>query len=231
MLGGPPSGQTSEAGSAAHVGPPGQGAGRREPSQEGPRTLEEVGRGPWASWLRAIRPAPAADHRRKSRQMGRSEGCGADLPRLREPGRAMIPREENAGYEDTNDAERLADDPTMRVIVGRRGGPERPAASINTMSRFETEVLTQDDNVEGLGRVNATWVDRAMRFHPTSRGHEDDEDCQYGKSRSIEPDLSADSSHAPLTMCAFNSEISLVSRLHPLPTPRIYSLREPYSGL
>ena len=32
-----------------------------------------------------------------------------------------------AGYEDTNDAERLADDPTMRIIVGRRGGPERPA--------------------------------------------------------------------------------------------------------
>ena len=52
-----------------------------------------------------------------------------------------------AGYEDTNDAERLAQDPTMRVIVGRRSGPERPAASINTMSRFETEVLTQDGNV------------------------------------------------------------------------------------
>ena len=67
-----------------------------------------------------------------------------------------------AGYEDTNDAERLAQDPTMRVVVGRRGGPERPAASTNTMSRFETEVLTQDGNVEGLGRVNATWVDRAM---------------------------------------------------------------------
>ena len=50
----------------------------------------------------------------------------------------------------------------MRVIVGRRGGPERPAASTNTMSRFETEVLTQDGNVEGLGRLNATWVDRAM---------------------------------------------------------------------
>ena len=67
-----------------------------------------------------------------------------------------------AGYEDANDAERLAQDPTMRIIVGRRGRPERPAASTNTMSRFETEVLTQDGNVEGLGRVNATWVDRAM---------------------------------------------------------------------
>ena len=60
-----------------------------------------------------------------------------------------------AGYEDTNDAERLAKDPTMRIIVGRRAGPERPAASTNTMSRFETEVLTQDGNVEGLGRLNA----------------------------------------------------------------------------
>ena len=67
-----------------------------------------------------------------------------------------------AGYEDTNDAERLANDPTMRVVVGRRGGPERPAASTNTMSRFETEVLTQDGNVEGLGRLNAKWVDGAM---------------------------------------------------------------------
>ena len=67
-----------------------------------------------------------------------------------------------AGYEDTNDAERLSDDPTMRVIVGRRGGPERKAASTNTMSRFETEVLTQDSNVEGLDRLNAKWVDGAM---------------------------------------------------------------------
>ena len=62
-----------------------------------------------------------------------------------------------AGYEDTNDAERLADDPTMRVVVGDRG-IDRPAASASAMSRFETEVLTQDGNVEGLGRLNAKWV-------------------------------------------------------------------------
>ena len=42
----------------------------------------------------------------------------------------------------------------MRVVVGERG-IDRPAASTNTMSRFETEVLTQDNNVEGLGRLNA----------------------------------------------------------------------------
>ena len=74
-----------------------------------------------------------------------------------------------AGYEGTNDAERLSDDPTMRVVVERRGSPERPAASTNTMSRFETEVLTQDGNVEGLGRVNAKWVDRAMTHTPHRR--------------------------------------------------------------
>ena len=73
-----------------------------------------------------------------------------------------------AGYEDTNDAERLAQDPTMRIIVGDRG-IDRPAASTNTMSRFETEVLTQDGNVEGLGRLNAKWVDGAMSRTPHRR--------------------------------------------------------------
>ncbi len=73
-----------------------------------------------------------------------------------------------AGYEDTNDAERLAQDPAMRVIVGRRG-PEKQAASTNTMSRFETEVLTQGRNLEGLARMNAQWVDGAMAHTPHRR--------------------------------------------------------------
>ena len=73
-----------------------------------------------------------------------------------------------AGYEDTNDAERLAQDPTMRIIVGRRD-IDRPAASTNTVSRFETEVLTQDGNVEGLDRLNAKWVDGAMSRTPHRR--------------------------------------------------------------
>ena len=49
----------------------------------------------------------------------------------------------------------------MRVIVGRRG-LERQAASTNTMSWFETKVLTRKHNPEGLARMNAQWVDRAM---------------------------------------------------------------------
>ena len=66
-----------------------------------------------------------------------------------------------AGYEDTNDAERLAQDPAMRVIVGWQG-TDKQAASTNTISRFETEVLTEEENLDGLARLNVEWVDRAM---------------------------------------------------------------------
>ena len=66
--------------------------------------------------------------------------------------------------------ERLADDPTMRVSRWTTEVViDRPAASTNTMSRFETEVLTQDGNVEGLGRLNAEWVDGAMSRTPHRR--------------------------------------------------------------
>jgi hypothetical protein len=58
-----------------------------------------------------------------------------------------------AGYEDTNDAVRLARDPAMQAVVGRRA-LEKQAASTNTLSRFETEVLVTEDNLRGLGQLN-----------------------------------------------------------------------------
>ena len=58
-----------------------------------------------------------------------------------------------AGYDDTNDADRLAQDPAMRIVVGWRGS-ERNAASASEMGRFETELLTQEDNLEGLALMN-----------------------------------------------------------------------------
>ena len=45
-----------------------------------------------------------------------------------------------AGYEDVNDAERLARDPAMWAIIGREG-LERLAASSSQVGRFETEWL------------------------------------------------------------------------------------------
>ena len=57
-----------------------------------------------------------------------------------------------AGYEDTNDAERLAQDPAMQAVVGRRA-LEKQAAGANTLSRFETEVLTREENLKGPERA------------------------------------------------------------------------------
>jgi len=54
-----------------------------------------------------------------------------------------------AGYDDTNDAGRLARDPAMQAVVRRRV-LEKQAASTNTLSRFETEVLTTRENLKRL---------------------------------------------------------------------------------
>ena len=64
-----------------------------------------------------------------------------------------------AGYEDTNDAERLSVDPTMYQLVGGRA-KERTAASTSLMGRFETEILTQCWNLELLTNLPGVWVDR-----------------------------------------------------------------------
>jgi hypothetical protein len=66
-----------------------------------------------------------------------------------------------AGYEDTNDAVRLARDPAMQAVVGRRA-MEKQAASTNTLSRFETEVLVSGENLRGLEQLNTQWVGQAM---------------------------------------------------------------------
>ena len=66
-----------------------------------------------------------------------------------------------AGYDDTNDAVRLSQDPAMRVIVGWQGS-ERKGASTSEMGRFGTEFLTQEDNLKGLARINTQWVEGAM---------------------------------------------------------------------
>src|SRR5215216_5462994 len=56
-----------------------------------------------------------------------------------------------AGYEDVNDADRLAHDPAMRWVVGGAAVTGQ-AASTSQMGRFETEVLTQGANLAALTR-------------------------------------------------------------------------------
>lgn len=72
-----------------------------------------------------------------------------------------------AGYEDTNDAERLAVDPFMRQVVGGRAS-EHSAASTSQMARFETEVLTQPRNLAALAVLSGGWIDR-LREHRRPR--------------------------------------------------------------
>ena len=74
-----------------------------------------------------------------------------------------------AGYEDLNDAARLAADPTFRLI----GSPkiwDRGTALTSTLHWFETELLTREENLVGLMAVNrevlaqAESPDRADRI-------------------------------------------------------------------
>jgi hypothetical protein len=70
-----------------------------------------------------------------------------------------------AGYEDVNDAARLAHDPAMRAIVGREG-LARPAASTSQMGRFETEWLATDANLAALADLSGAWIDRVHSRRP-----------------------------------------------------------------
>ena len=64
-----------------------------------------------------------------------------------------------AGYEDVNDADRLAWDPAMRWIVGGRSVHDC-AASASQMGRFETEWLASEENLAALADLSGRWIDR-----------------------------------------------------------------------
>jgi len=64
-----------------------------------------------------------------------------------------------AGYEDVNDADRLAHDPALRWTVGGRAVTHN-AASTSQMGRFETEVLAQEVNLQALTDLSGRWIDR-----------------------------------------------------------------------
>jgi len=73
-----------------------------------------------------------------------------------------------AGYPDTNDADRLARDPVLRLVVSRRASGKQAAAR-NTVGRFETDMLAEEANRAGLAALNAAWVSSAMGHTNTKR--------------------------------------------------------------
>ena len=73
-----------------------------------------------------------------------------------------------AGYPDTNDADRLAQDPALRLVVSRQASEKRAAAR-TTVGRFETELLASEENRRGLAALNAAWIEAAMANTHTQR--------------------------------------------------------------
>ena len=69
------------------------------------------------------------------------------------------------GYEDVNDADRLALDPAMRWIIGGRAVHDC-AASASQMGAFETEWLASDENVSALPNLSGQWIDRVHGRQP-----------------------------------------------------------------
>ena len=69
-----------------------------------------------------------------------------------------------AGYE--NDAERLSQDPTFRLI-GSEKVWDRGAALTSRLQTFETEMLAKEENFVGLARVNRELIGKAetMPWH------------------------------------------------------------------
>ena len=65
-----------------------------------------------------------------------------------------------AGYEDINDAQRLSQDPTFRLISSERAW-DRGAALTSRLQTFETEMLAEEENFAGLERFNRALIGRA----------------------------------------------------------------------
>ena len=73
-----------------------------------------------------------------------------------------------AGYEDVNDVERLSQDPTFRLI-GSEKIWDRGAALPSRLHWFETEVLSQVENLDGLSRINRKLIAKAEAMDSLQR--------------------------------------------------------------
>ena len=73
-----------------------------------------------------------------------------------------------AGYEDVNDADRLAQDPAFRLMGSERIW-ERGAALTSRLQSFETELLTQEGNLSGLAVINRELIARAEAIDSPQR--------------------------------------------------------------
>src|SRR6266511_4909854 len=73
-----------------------------------------------------------------------------------------------AGYEDVNDAERLAQDPAFRLI-GSEKVWDRGVALTSRLQTFETEMLAEEENFSGLARISRALIGKVEALDPTQR--------------------------------------------------------------
>jgi hypothetical protein len=73
-----------------------------------------------------------------------------------------------AGYEDLNDAERLSQDPTFRLI-GSEKIWDRGAALTSRLPTFETGMLAEDENFAGLARISRELIGKAEAVNSPQR--------------------------------------------------------------
>jgi len=102
-----------------------------------------------------------AQHRTDSRKGKNTELPLADL--LRQSVHSRM-----AGYEDVNDAERLSQDPTFRLI-GSEKTWDRGAALTSRLQTFETEMLAEEENFAGLARINRELIGEAEALDSPQR--------------------------------------------------------------
>jgi hypothetical protein len=65
-----------------------------------------------------------------------------------------------AGYEDVNDSDTLKTDPVLRYLLGNKAAND-VAASSSEVGRFETQYLTQPNNLNALKRISQDWINKA----------------------------------------------------------------------
>ena len=73
-----------------------------------------------------------------------------------------------AGYEDVNDAERVSQDPTFRLI-GSEKTWDRGAALTSRLQTFETEMPAEEDNFRSLALINRELIAKAEAIDTPQR--------------------------------------------------------------
>jgi len=73
-----------------------------------------------------------------------------------------------AGYEDVNDAERLSQDPTFRLL-GSEKVWDRGAALTSRLRSFETGMLAEEENFAGLAAINRELIAKSEALNSPQR--------------------------------------------------------------